>query len=155
MEDLLEVIARKLWPEIEALSGSDYVSGLFNVIGSLYAAPLALAGLGWLMVVTDPTLMRTEWPMLALLLVLLFVSERLHFYFFIEIMPGTYADWQASLTSVITWSAALMFGPSSLWLAALHEFVYYTAGGGDQPRSRGGGVVPGTLHSTLGRFSPA
>jgi serine phosphatase RsbU (regulator of sigma subunit) len=125
MEERLKAIARRLWPEIEALSGSDYVSGLFNVIGFLYAAPLTLVGLGWLITVTDPALMRSEWTTLALLLVLLFVSERLGFYFFVEIIPGTYGDWQASLTSVITWSAALILGPSGLWLAGLHGFIYY------------------------------
>jgi serine phosphatase RsbU (regulator of sigma subunit) len=125
MEDRLKAIARRLWPEIEALSGSDYVSGVYNVTGLLYAAPFALAGLAWLVAVTDLALIRSEWPMLLFLLVLLFVAQRLDFYFFVEIEPGIYSDWQASLTSVITWSAALMFGPSSLWLAGLHGFVYY------------------------------
>jgi serine phosphatase RsbU (regulator of sigma subunit) len=125
MEERLKAIARRLWPEIETLSGSDYVSGLFNVIGFLYAAPLALVGLGWLMAVTDLALVRSQWAMLSCLLVLLFVSQRLDFYSFVEIVPGTYADWQASLTSVITWSAALIFGPSSLWLAAAHGVIYY------------------------------
>jgi serine phosphatase RsbU (regulator of sigma subunit) len=125
MEKRLKAIARKLWPEIETLSGSDYVSGLYNVSGFLYAAPLALVGLVWLIAVTDLALMRTEWLMLSLLLVLLFVFERLDFYFFVEILPGTYADWQASFTSVITWSAALIFGPSGLWLAVLHGIIFY------------------------------
>ena len=51
MEKRLKAIARKLWPEIETLSGSDYVSGLYNVTGFLYTAPLALVGLGWLIAV--------------------------------------------------------------------------------------------------------
>ncbi|MCP4539162.1 MAG: PP2C family protein-serine/threonine phosphatase [Chloroflexi bacterium] len=125
MEKRLKAIARKLWPEIETLSGSDYVSGLFNVTGFLYVAPLTLVGLVWLMVVTDLTLIRIEWPMLFFLLIMLFVFERLDFYFFVEIMPGFYADWQASFTSVIVWSAALMFGHSGLWLSALYGFIYY------------------------------
>ena len=125
MEKRIKAIARKFWPEIEALSGSDYVSGLYNVTGFLYVTPLALVGLVWLIAVTDQALMRAEWLMLSLLLVLLFVFERLDFYFFVEIMPGTYADWQASFTSVITWSAALIFGPSGLWLAAFHGLIFY------------------------------
>jgi serine phosphatase RsbU (regulator of sigma subunit) len=125
MEERLKATARALWPEIDTLTGTDYVGALFNVIGSLYAAPLALAGLGWLVCVSDPALMRSEWSMLALILLLLFVSERLDFYFFVEVMPGTYSDWQASLTSVITWSAALIFGPSGLWLAAIHGLIHY------------------------------
>ena len=114
MEKQLKAIARKLWPEIETLSGPDYISGLCDVAGFLYAAPLALVGLGWLIAVTDLALMRTEWLMLSFLLVLLFIFERLDFYFFVEITPGTYSDWQASFVSVITWSAVLIFGPSGL-----------------------------------------
>ena len=125
MEKRIKAIARKFWPEIEALSGSDYVSGLYNVTGFLYVTPLALVGLVWLIAVTDLALMRTEWLMLSLLLVLLFIFERLNFYFFVEIIPGTYADWQASFTSVITWSAALIFGPSGLWLAVIHGLIFY------------------------------
>ena len=125
MKKRLKAIARMLWPETETLSGPDYVSGLFDVIGFLYTAPLALVGLGWLVAVTDLALMRTEWSTLSLLFVLLLVFERLDFYFFVEIMPGTYSDWQASLPSVITWSAALIFGRSGLWLAVLHGFIHY------------------------------
>jgi len=125
MEKRLKAIARKLWPEIETLSGSDYISGLYNVTGFLYAVPMAMVGLVWLTAITDLALMRTEWLMLSLFLVLLFVFERLDFYFFVEIMPGTYADWQASFTSVITWSAALIFGPSGLWLAVLHGIIFF------------------------------
>ncbi|MFL7868424.1 MAG: PP2C family protein-serine/threonine phosphatase [Anaerolineales bacterium] len=125
MEERLKTIAKTFWPEIETLSGLDYATGLYNVAGFLYTAPLALAGLGWLIAVTDLALIRAEWPILCLLLVLLFVFEQLHFYFFVEITPGSYSDWQASLTSVIIWSAALIFGYTSLWLAVLHGITFY------------------------------
>ena len=120
MEQRLKTIAKALWPEIETLSDLDYVTGLYNVTGFLYTVPLVLIGLGWLIAVTDLTLLRAEWPVFCLLLVLLFVFERLYFYFFVEITPGTYSDWQASFTSVIVWSAALIFSYSSLWLAVVH-----------------------------------
>jgi serine phosphatase RsbU (regulator of sigma subunit) len=125
MEQRLKAIAKTLWPEIETLNGLDYVTGLYNVTGFLYTAPLVLVGLGWLIAVTDLALIRAEWPVLCFLLVLLFVFERLHFYFFVEITSGTYSDWQASLTSVIIWSAALIFGYTSLWLAVLHGIIFY------------------------------
>jgi serine phosphatase RsbU (regulator of sigma subunit) len=125
MEQRLKITAKRLWPGIETLSGLDYVTGLYNVTGFLYTAPLVLVGLGWLIAVTDPAHIRAEWPVLCFLLALLFAFERLHFYFFVEITPGIYSDWQASLTSVIVWSAALIFGPSGLWLAVLHGCIYY------------------------------
>jgi len=125
MEQRLKTIAKTLWPEIETLSGLEYATGLYNVTGFLYTTPLVLVGLGWLIAATDLALIRAEWPVLCFLLVLLFVFEWLHFYFFVEITPGIYSDWQASLTSVIIWSAALIFGYTSLWLAVLHGSIYY------------------------------
>ena len=125
MEKRLKIFARRLWPEIENASGLDYVSHLFDVIGFVYTTPLVLVGLGWLFAATDLALVRAEWPILGFLLVLLFVFEQLGFYFFIEIKPGTYSDWQTSLTPIIIWSAALIFGPSGLWLAVIHSLIYY------------------------------
>jgi len=125
MEKRLKIFARRLWPEIEKASGLDYVSHLFDVTGFVYTAPLVLAGFGWLLAVTDLALVRAEWPTLGLLLVLLFAFEQLGFYFFVEIKPGTYSDWQASLSPIIIWSAALIFGPSGLWLAVIHGLIYY------------------------------
>ncbi len=125
MEKRLGILARKLWPEIAITGGLGYESHLFDVIGFLYTAPLVLVGLGWLLATTDLALVRAEWPILGFLLILLFVFEQLGFYFFVEIKPGTYSDWQASLTPIIIWSAALIFGPSSLWLAVFHSLVFY------------------------------
>jgi serine phosphatase RsbU (regulator of sigma subunit) len=96
-----------------------------NVVGFLYSAPLALVGLVWLMTATDLTLFRTEWPTLSLLFVLLFVFERLDFFFFAEVTPGFYSDWQATLGTVIIWSAALIFGPSALWFAVPWLLIFY------------------------------
>jgi serine phosphatase RsbU (regulator of sigma subunit) len=125
VEERLLAIAKKFWPELETMSGPERRDGVRNVVGFLYSAPLALVGLVWLMTATDLTLFRTEWPTLSLLFVLLFLFERLGFFFFIEVTPGTYSDWQASLGMVIIWSAALIFGPSALWLLIFHELIYY------------------------------
>jgi len=75
MEDRLLTIAKRFWPEIETMSGSDRTSGVFDVVGFLYSAPMALGGLVWLIAVTDLVLIRTEWPML----VLLFISFAMYF----------------------------------------------------------------------------
>lgn len=75
MEDRLLTIAKRFWPEIETMSGPDRTSGVFDVVGFLYSAPMALGGLVWLIAVTDLVLIRTEWPML----VLLFISFATYF----------------------------------------------------------------------------
>ncbi len=124
MEERLLAVAKRFWPELETTSGPERRNGVADVVGFLYSMPLALAGLVWLIAVTDLTLLRTEWPTLSLLFVLLFVFERLDFFFFAEVAPGTYSDWQATLGTVIIWSAALIFGPSALWFAVLWLLIF-------------------------------
>ena len=126
MEKQLKSTARALWPRIEELSGSDYISALFNVSVFLYSTPFVIAGLVWLIAVTDLALLRTQWPLLCLLLGLLFLFEQLDFFFFVEITPGIYSDWQSSLSTIIVWSAAFIFGPTSLWLAVLYACIHYS-----------------------------
>jgi len=125
MEERLLAIAKRFLPELETMNGRERTSGVADVVGTLYSAPLVPVGLVWLIAVTDLTLMRTEWPTLLLLFVLLFVFERLDFFLFIEVTPGTYADWAWSLWSVITWSVVLIFGPSALWLTVLWRLVAF------------------------------
>jgi serine phosphatase RsbU (regulator of sigma subunit) len=125
VEERLLAIAKGFWPELESMSGSERRDGVGNVVGFLYTAPLALAGLVWLIALTDLPQLRAGWPMLLLLFALLFVFERLGFYLFVEVTPGTYADWSASLGDIIIWSAALLFGPSALWLLVCYGFIYY------------------------------
>jgi serine phosphatase RsbU (regulator of sigma subunit) len=125
MEERLLAIAERFWPELETMSGPERRDGVADVVSFLYSAPLVLVGLVWLIAVTDLTLFRTEWPILSLLFVLLFVFERLDFFFFAEVTPGAYSDWQATLGSVIIWSAALIFGPSALWFAVPWLLIFY------------------------------
>ncbi|HSR31647.1 MAG TPA: SpoIIE family protein phosphatase, partial [Anaerolineae bacterium] len=125
MEERLLALARRFWPELETIDRRDRTSGVFDVVGFLYSVPMALIGLAWLMAVTDLALMRAEWPMLALLFVLQFIFERLDFFLFIEVTPGTYSAWQSSLGPVVVWSAALIFGPSALWLFVLWWLIWF------------------------------
>jgi hypothetical protein len=82
MEERLLAIAKKFWPELETMSGLERAEGVYNVVGFLYSAPMALVGLVWLITLTDLTLFRTEWPTLSLLFVLQFLFERLGFFSF-------------------------------------------------------------------------
>jgi serine phosphatase RsbU (regulator of sigma subunit) len=90
----LLAVAQRLSPELETLQGRERAFGVFDVVGSLCAAPLVLAGLVWLAAVTDLTLMRTSWPVLSLLFLLLFVFGRLDFFLFVEIISTMFPDSQ-------------------------------------------------------------
>jgi hypothetical protein len=107
------------------MAGQARISGVFDVIGVLYSAPLVLVGLAWLTTVTDLALIRAGWPMLALLFVLQVLAERLDFYLFVEVTPGAHSLWQSSLGPVIVWSGALIFGPSALWLFVIWWLIWF------------------------------
>jgi hypothetical protein len=118
MEQQLWAVAQKLQPELKTLSGTDRAQGVANVIGFLYAAPLALIGLTWLAAATDTQLIRREWPVLLLFLVLIYLFQRLRFFLFLNIR-GIPANAVGALDGVIVWTGALLFGPSALWIAVL------------------------------------
>ena len=118
-------IAKRFLPEVETLHGLQRTLSVGSVIGLLYAAPLALVGLVWLVCVTDLALLRTAWPTLLLLFVLLFILEHLDFFIFVEVTPGTYADWKWSLWSVVTWSTALIYGPTALWPSLIWRSIMF------------------------------
>lgn len=123
MASRLLAIAKRLSSGLETLQAPYLAFSVLDVLGPVCTAPLVLAGLGWLVAVTDLTLMRTAWPTFLLLLVLEFVFERFGFFLFAEVIPGTQYDWSAALGTVVTWSAALMFGPTALWLFVLQELI--------------------------------
>jgi len=123
MEARLLSIAIKFWPGLKDLSGLERTEGVGDVTGYLYSAPLALAGLVWLALVTDLGVVRVAWPTLLLLLALHFLFDRLDFYFFLPVPQATDALWGDSLWSVISWSGVLMFGPTALWLTVCWELI--------------------------------
>jgi serine phosphatase RsbU (regulator of sigma subunit) len=123
MEARLLSIAIKFWPGLENLGRLERTEGIGDVIGYLYSAPLALAGLVWLVLVTDMGVVRVAWPVLLLLLALHFLFDRLDFYFFLPVPQATDALWGDSLWSVISWSGVLMFGPTALWLTVCWELI--------------------------------
>jgi predicted membrane protein len=119
IESRLLPIAKLLWPALEEMSGDELTNRMVDVVGFLYGAPIALVGLVWLVAVTDLALIRTQWPALLLLLGLVIFLRQLSFVFFIEIAPRSYAYAEDSLKEIASWSAALVFGPTALWLTVL------------------------------------
>jgi serine phosphatase RsbU (regulator of sigma subunit) len=122
---LLLRIATKFLPGLETMSRRERTFGVADVIGVLYSTPLALAGLVWLITATDLRVLRANWPSMLLILVLLYLFERLDFFIFVEVTPGTYAEWVWSLWSVITWSSVFLFGPNALWITIVWRLIFF------------------------------
>jgi len=111
-------VARLFWPGPEETREGDIerTSRLAGVLGSLYAAPIALAGLVWLVSATDMAVILSHWSALLLFLAIAVLLRRLMFAMFIEVRPGDEANLWGSLAGISSWSAALCFGPTALWL---------------------------------------
>ncbi|MCC7449364.1 MAG: PP2C family protein-serine/threonine phosphatase [Anaerolineae bacterium] len=105
-----------------------------NRAGFCYAGALALIGLMWLIAVTKPAHVAANWPTLLLLFILGLLFKRFRFFLVFEMKPGIYSDISGSLESVVGWSAALLFGPSGLWLGVFWQIIDLV---GDLPRANG------------------
>ncbi len=119
IESRILPIAKLFWPALEEMREDERNAGISLVFEFLYSAPIAFIGLVWLAAVTDLRLIRTEWSALLLLLGLVILLKQLSFTFFIEIAPRSYGSAEGSLREIISWSAALVFGPAALWLTVL------------------------------------
>ncbi|OQA23481.1 MAG: Phosphoserine phosphatase RsbU [Chloroflexi bacterium ADurb.Bin360] len=118
-------IARRLWPGVVRLQGLDYTRAVGDIVTTLYAAPLALAGLIWLGAATDIPLLRSHWLLLLFILGLLSLFDWLSFSLFVETSPGIFADWAWSFKGLIAWSAVFTLGPGALWVAVLWLLGYF------------------------------
>ncbi|MBN1259979.1 MAG: SpoIIE family protein phosphatase [Anaerolineae bacterium] len=121
----LYTLAAYVWPKIREMNGKRASGAMTKVIGFLLAAPLAAAGLAWLIAITDLALLAQNWLSLLAMFGLLLIFERLVFLISIEVRPGDYSGWQGSLSCIIIWAAALLYGPSALWLSVLWLLVTY------------------------------
>ncbi len=125
MNDLLYRIALKIRPDLESLSGQRRIGGVADVITLLYTLPLALAGIAWLVAVSDLQVLRQSFGPLLLMGVLVFLFNRLSFFLITEIRSGGYANTQGAMDGVVVWSAIFIFGPTALWLAVLWNLVNF------------------------------
>ena len=124
MEALLLAVAKRFRPDLKTATGLERVAGVADVIGLLYAVPLALLGLVWLIAVTDLTVLAREWPTLFTLLILVLLFDRLRFFIYMDIR-GIFVSADGSLSIIAIWSGALLFGPGGLWLAAFGSLGDY------------------------------
>lgn len=124
MEALWVALAKRFRPEIEKTAdGVQRVAQISDVVSFLYGLPLAFAGLVWLILRTDLQLLLQIWPLLLILFGLLYLLRRLEFFLLTELNSRRLANASGTFESVITWSSALMFGPSVLWLGLVWDVI--------------------------------
>jgi serine phosphatase RsbU (regulator of sigma subunit) len=112
-------IAEIVWPELKQKQGQQRLIGAGEVISLLYSAPLAVAGLIWLVLVTQIDVLFEIWPFMLGLAVLMVVFRKLGFFMISEIRSGRYASSDGSMETMVLWTGVFLFGPNILWLAVL------------------------------------
>jgi serine phosphatase RsbU (regulator of sigma subunit) len=123
---LLLQLAGRLWPAFDSLEEAERAEFLSELIGILYGAILTAIGLAWLLVATDLALARAQWPTLLLMLILAIILNQLDFFWIVKRRIGTYDRWNSPLGGLATLSAALLFGPTAIWLGVV-VLVSYSA----------------------------
>ena len=77
---------------------------------ALVLAPVALAGLVWLLAVTDWQIYVDQWLPLSVMFLLMLLLQRFQFSLYTELPSGLISGSTGSLSAVIDWSAVLLFG---------------------------------------------
>jgi serine phosphatase RsbU (regulator of sigma subunit) len=116
MANLLETLADRLWPDSESESARVRAVRVGDLFGILYAAPLVVVVIVWLIVATNLSVLRESWLPLLILFALVYALRRLDFTSYTEIERGLHASFGGSADDMVRWPAALMFGPTALWM---------------------------------------
>ncbi len=116
LEARLFAIARRFWPGISEANGRERAVGLGDVYAILYAAPITVVAVVWLVVISDFRVLAEAWFPLSVFFVLVAAFRRVDFTSYVEIRPGLMGSFGGSLDDIVRWPAALLFGPTALWM---------------------------------------
>jgi serine phosphatase RsbU (regulator of sigma subunit) len=117
--------AKRLRPDLRAVTGEALQRAVNDTFGVVYAAPLAVIGVVWLIAATDVAVIVRAWPSLLLLWALLWLFERLPFFIVVEVRPDRVSDFSGSLDTVVLWTACLLFGPTAIWIGLIPIAGYF------------------------------
>lgn len=99
--------------------------GVGDVITSVYAIPTFLIGLIWLVGETDGEIFVTQWENLLIFLAIISLFTYLNFFMIIEFREDRYGSSDGAFNGMAVWTAALVFGPTSLWLILLLQTAQF------------------------------
>lgn len=126
MNDFIYILAKKLRPDLDSYSGQQRMSATADVLTLVYTAPMAIIGLAWLIAVSDWESIRTHGSTYILLAVILYIFNRLRFFFITEIRAGGYANSDGAIDGIAVWAAILILGPTALWLKVIWDVLIFT-----------------------------
>jgi serine phosphatase RsbU (regulator of sigma subunit) len=121
-------IASRFWPELNEMSTSRQLVGIGDVLTVIYSTPIFIAGLVWLYLSSDFTIFVSDWRMILLFFGVIILFSYLNFFMIIEFREDRYGSADGAFNSMAVWIAALVFGPTSLWLmAGLQTLIYISS----------------------------
>ena len=116
MNDVVYQLVKKIRPDLEDKSGQQRISGTADVLTLLYTLPLSILGLAWLVNVSSWDSVRLNWQMYLLMGVIIYLFNRLRFFYITQIRSGGYANSDGALDGMAIWAAILLLGPTAVWL---------------------------------------
>lgn len=114
--------AKPFWPGLESLSQNRKLVGTGDVLTTLYTVPLAIIGIIWLILSTDPSIVRNHFLFLSFTFAVFVLFNRLRFFTIVEIRLDRYGSTEDSFDSMIQWAAVFLLGPSALWVGVIFNF---------------------------------
>lgn len=125
MNDIIYTLAKKLRPDLESMNGQQRMSGTADVLTLLYTLPLGVIGLVWLVHESSWDSIRQNWLIYLLMGGILYIFNRLRFFFITEIRSGGYANSDGAMDGIAVWTAILLLGPTALWLKVVWNLITF------------------------------
>ncbi len=123
MDDWIYNLAKKIRPDLESFNGQQRMSATADVFTFFYTLPLAVVGIAWLIGISDWGSIRQHWMVYVMMGVILYVFNRLRFFFITEIRTGGYANSDGAMDGIAVWAAILILGPTALWLKVIWDVL--------------------------------
>lgn len=122
---LLLSISKRLRPEIMAMQTERQIVAVGDIISYIYALPLALIGLVWLLLVSSWNIVQSYALEFAILAVVYIIFSYFRFFLIVELRANRYGSSDGSLGGIILWSGILLFGPNILWLTVFENLFEF------------------------------
>ncbi len=94
-----------------------------RVVTHLYAVPIAVLGLVWLIAVTDVSRLVEHWQMVLIFVAIAVLLRRWGIVLSIGADSGDEGEIRGSLEEIVSWSAALVLGPTGVWVGAAGTLI--------------------------------
>jgi serine phosphatase RsbU (regulator of sigma subunit) len=136
MNDIVYSLAKKIRPDLESYTGQQRMSGTADVLTLAYTFPMVVIGLIWLIAVSDLNSIVRNWQVYLMMAVILYIFNRLRFFFITEIRSGGYANSDGTMDGIAVWSAILILGPTAIWIKVIWDILLFVGSINKERNSR-------------------